>query len=636
MTHRGPKWVNHMLPLQSICIHLVDFNSTEDVFEHRCKREMAKALVLKRCAPYMILICLASFFCGFTALLFMPECWRAVIELDYLAMACNVIGASFLYRHLLSGGGALKVADWQLALAFYLPWAFATFLQIATFSCGAEARDGYYSTRVVYFCYRALLSIALMCPWQCAIGELVCSGLVAFDVQSSDARAVMMTIELVFLYLVFTGVCFFGQQLIEWGFDNAAKAEEALSALVEARQGLIEKLCDAEVELSGDFRMLESSSSWSDFVGISPANFDGTFLDVVADDDRERVLNFLLNSSQDGSNSCIQATLNGANDFIDVRIYHAAQSGRSDACRHRLAVLNLTNIEPALAKTMSGSEAEASEPLRFGSDCDDIFHPMNNMPATVRGADISESEMDTLICSESVTGRSQSQVTDNATLRSRSTLTHRARLTSKFTRTQGTQTDAHCTHHQTVASSDVACQTVGIARPPAMRETGNTGSLPRERSRSDRKARTHRKLAFTGEVVKKRKLILASTCQLLMLEAAKRMNVRGVGCCAYHVIMAYIFKSLKSMMASECRELAFNSDWQCAVCHALHSFEEDDQDMDGKYWCDVCGSTEAPAPSDTDPPSSRADEAMSDGPPSSLASDMPPEEEPSEPSNFLS
>ena len=31
------------------------------------------------------------------------ECWRLVIELDYLAMSSNVIGAIFLYRHLLPG-----------------------------------------------------------------------------------------------------------------------------------------------------------------------------------------------------------------------------------------------------------------------------------------------------------------------------------------------------------------------------------------------------------------------------------------------------------------------------------------------------------------------------------------------------
>ena len=131
----------------------------------------------------------------------------------------------------------------------------------------SEARDGYYSTRLVYFCYRALLSIPLMCPYHCAVGELLCSGLVGLEVQSSEDRAAMMTIELAFLLLVFFGVTIFGQQLIYWSMYNARRAEEALSAAVEARHGLIEKLCDAEIELSGELGLLEASPSFRAIVG---------------------------------------------------------------------------------------------------------------------------------------------------------------------------------------------------------------------------------------------------------------------------------------------------------------------------------------------------------------------------------
>ena len=43
MHKKGFLLILKLAHLRSICIHLVDFNSTEDVFEHRCKREMAKA-----------------------------------------------------------------------------------------------------------------------------------------------------------------------------------------------------------------------------------------------------------------------------------------------------------------------------------------------------------------------------------------------------------------------------------------------------------------------------------------------------------------------------------------------------------------------------------------------------------------
>ncbi|CAE7226029.1 MCM3, partial [Symbiodinium sp. CCMP2456] len=290
------------------------------------ERRRVQALVLQRCAPYMIAICLSSFVCCFVALMVMPECWRLVIELDYLAMSSNVIGAIFLYRHLLPGARQ-ELHDWQLAGAFYLPWVCVTFLQIAHFSCGDEARDGYYSTRLVYFCYRALLSVALMCPFQCTLAELICSGMVAADVQRSEARAALMSIELLFLLLIFAGTCFLGQRMIDWAFANARKAEEALSALVDARLGLIEKLCDAEVELSGELKMLEASASWGSRMGIQLASFEGSFLDIVDEEDAERVLRFLQSASCEGASSCIQASLRTfADDRVDARLYHAAQS----------------------------------------------------------------------------------------------------------------------------------------------------------------------------------------------------------------------------------------------------------------------------------------------------------------------
>lgn len=574
------------------------------------ERRQVQAVVLQRCAPYMIVICLASFACCFVALILMPECWRLVIELDYLAMSSNVIGAIFLYRHLLPGARQ-KLHDWQLAGAFYLPWVCVTFLQIANFSCGDEARDGYYSTRLVYFCYRALLSVALMCPFQCTVAELICSGMVAADVQRSEARAVMMSIELLFLLLIFAGTCFLGQRMIDWAFANARKAEEAFSALVDARLGLIEKLCDAEVELSGDLKMLEASASWGSRMGIHLASFEGSFLDVVDEEDEERVLTFLRAASSEGASSCIQASLRTfANDRLDARLYHAAQSGRSDACQHRLAVIFLGNTEPPVATIVAKPTSEVSDD--FSSDCEHLFHPLVSAERSLGPASDTDGEMtDTLVCSESIADRSQG----SRTTFTRNTFRPGSDRNVCRTHNKGTQTDAQPAKRR-ADTSDAACQTAGIVRPPVLPQTSQPSSRPQS---SDRKVRSHRQLAFAGDVVPNKRLIIARTCQLMLLEDARKMNVRGSGCCAYHVIMSYLHKTVKSMTKSPCRQLEFHSDWQCAICHALHSFEEDQESDadDGKFWCDVCGCTDVPAEPETAPSSMDA-EAMSDGPASSF------------------
>ncbi|CAE7636546.1 MCM3 [Symbiodinium pilosum] len=185
-----------------------------------------------------------------------------------------------------------------------------------------------------------------MCPYHCAVGELLCSGLVGLEVQSSEDRAAMMTIELAFLLLVFFGVTIFGQQLIYWSMYNARRAEEALSAAVEARHGLIEKLCDAEIELSGELGLLEASPSFRAIVGVDLAEWKGTFLDFLVAGDVQRVKEFLQNAGKQGASSCIHATLKRRDGCgIEARFYHAEQSGRSDACKHRLALLVLSNTE---------------------------------------------------------------------------------------------------------------------------------------------------------------------------------------------------------------------------------------------------------------------------------------------------
>jgi len=535
-----------------------------------------------------------------------------VIELDYLAMSSNVIGAIFLYRHLLPGARHLKLHDWQLAGAFYLPWVCVTFLQITYFSCGDQARDGYYSTRLVYFCYRALLSVALMCPLQCTVAELICSGMVAADVQRSEARAAMMSIELLFLLLIFAGTCFLGQRMIDWAFANARKAEEALSALVDARLGLIEKLCDAEVELSGDLKMLEASASWGARIGIHLASFEGSFLDVIDEDDADRVLRFLQSARSEGASSCIHASLRTfADDRVDARLYHAAQSGRSNACQHRLAVIFLGNTEPPVATNGAKPPSEAEVSDDFSSDCERLFRPLVSAERSLgRPASDADEEMsDTLVCSESIADRSQ--VT-------RSSFRPQSERNVCRTHTKGIQTDAQPAARR-ADTSDAACQTAGIIRPPALPQTSQPSARPQSSDRKASKARALRQMAFAGDVVPNRRLIMTRTCQLMLLEDARKMNVRGSGCCAYHVIMSYIHKTVKSMTKSPCRQLEFHTDWQCAICHALHSFEEDQESDadDGKFWCDVCGCTEVPTEPDTEPSSMDA-EVMSNGPASSF------------------
>lgn len=526
-----------------------------------------------------------------------------------------------------------KISDQHLALIFYLPWICITALQNWGYRCGHELSDGYFSTRLVYFSFRTLMSIPLMCPLECAFGEFICSCIVTSqtvtmatvsDIASPASRLGLVGLEMFFLCLVGLGASASAQSLVAWSLTNAKRAEEAMSALAAARQDLLDKLCDAEVELSGQFALLDPAPQFLGILGhrIAEELKDKSFMDIVAADQRERAAEFFNNVNKEGATKCVHLTLQGlhANSCqVDVRAYHAAQTGRSNVCKHRLALIVLSFQEPTqVSQNASSDNRSGSEPAWKPARSPSKVSPLGG-PGAVQERD---DETDTLLCSESLFTESVFGGQSASAVPSRKTKvrSHCAVQTELMYPPHSSVPLLRCSQGTQTESSELAKKRGDRSEPRVERteprlvepESGIRPLGGRQRPPlMPKKVRAPRPVChFSGLAVRGRKVVHSDTCRLCLMEIAKKLNVAGSACCSFHLVIGFILKQGKIMLKnSPCRAFEFYQDWQCSVCHLLHSFD-DAEEEDGKYWCDVCGSTEAPA--ETEPESLSRPESFSE------------------------
>eukprot|EP00931_Biecheleriopsis_adriatica_P042102 TRINITY_DN23992_c0_g1_i2.p1 TRINITY_DN23992_c0_g1~~TRINITY_DN23992_c0_g1_i2.p1 ORF type:complete len:124 (-),score=17.28 TRINITY_DN23992_c0_g1_i2:24-395(-) len=75
-----------------------------------------------------------------------------------------------------------------------------------------------------------------------------------------------------------------------------------------------------------------------------------------------------------------------------------------------------------------------------------------------------------------------------------------------------------------------------------------------------------------------------TTIAFLLQEAMMMCNVRGKGCCFYHICLAVFKREINNMCDRNCNlTVQPSKDWQCTSCGVL--YVEDD---DGRA-CDWCG-----------------------------------------------
>jgi len=148
---------------------------------------------------------------------------------------------------------------------------------------------------------------------------------------------------------------------------------------------------------------------------------------------------------------------------------------------------------------------------------------------------------------------------------------------------------------------ETGTQTVAASRPPSIpqRHCPPSPPVPSVQRAAGRRAKSGGSASklLAGPMVKHRRLARPDTARLLLMEAAKKLNVSGTGCCSLHIIFAHLHAQVRHVLKQmPCMCLELNEGWQCAVCLSLHSDDrEDSEDEGSSYWCDVCGSTEDPA-----------------------------------------
>jgi len=554
------------------------------------------------CLPPMISIALASFVCAFCAIVLLSPCWHRVVQLDFFALACNIIAASQAHKAAVDGAAWLHTR-WKLAAGFYFPWVSTAYLQGVMYTCGTEARDAFFTTRLAFFFYRTAFAIPLMCPLHCSLGELICCTFASLQTSASETlwseRTIMIVVELAFLMIMANGMVIAGQGIIKWGTMNAYRAEAALGALLQSEHALIEKLCDAEVKLSADFRMLSPSKAWAALTGHDvKAIEDGCFLSTISVGDRERARAFLENVNEMGASKCVHVTLKGAGfSGPDVRIYHAAHSGIEDMCQHRLAIIALRtgcpDADDAVQEAFAGSPVEpptASRAWTGGAFSESGSGTQRQESSQAEDGVDGSSISDTLIFSESaVTG---SAMTGSAG--SLCSWRHESKRRRPGGLSRARSPSQREVTNQLKQACDVAIQTDPALPPRPPRPPLAPTCQPKQKARMQR---YRGKPAVSGCMVDGKKTIPGETARLHLIEIAKKLNVSGSGCCKFHIVFAYLQKQTKHVLTQlPCRNLSFNKDWQCRICLTMHSFDEEVEEDDGQYWCDVCGSTETPEP----------------------------------------
>jgi len=129
-------------------------------------------------------------------------------------------------------------------------------------------------------------------------------------------------------------------------------------------------------------------------------------------------------------------------------------------------------------------------------------------------------------------------------------------------------------------SVSIGTQTLGANKPP---ETPDSNISAVRGYRAAIRLNT-RKLAQRGYAETP-----LTTVKWLVCEVLAKCNVRGKGCCTWHVCLQVLRKNLEEFAKGTCKcGFSMNSKWQCRACLCLHEDEESDDDDEPMRVCSVC------------------------------------------------
>jgi len=76
-----------------------------------------------------------------------------------------------------------------------------------------------------------------------------------------------------------------------------------------------------------------------------------------------------------------------------------------------------------------------------------------------------------------------------------------------------------------------------------------------------------------------------------LTQLARGSNVRGRGCCSFHVAWMGLHRIISEELIRRCGSMKFFSDWQCPECRALNDFDADadEEERELEQCCAVCG-----------------------------------------------
>jgi hypothetical protein len=134
-------------------------------------------------------------------------------------------------------------------------------------------------------------------------------------------------------------------------------------------------------------------------------------------------------------------------------------------------------------------------------------------------------------------------------------------------------------------SADAYCQTVEEAHSTARRPPTRPGS--RARQQHPVILETRRRVLHNFKATPRR------TIEDIIRQSLLYINSRGVGCCAFHIVLANAAHVMKGLATKSCDVIysPFNT-WQCHSCFAMNATTaEDGIDASDALECDMCGSS---------------------------------------------